>query len=72
MLLRSVARWLGQGSPMHAYRAAPLSTERGREAHLDSVKLTMPTKDMREGVKSRFVSLRPRGTHKAAESRDDF
>ena len=31
-----------RGSPWHAYRADPLSTERGREAHLDSVKLTMP------------------------------
>ena len=32
-----------RGSPLYAYRAAPLSTERGREAHLDSVKLTMPS-----------------------------
>ena len=32
-----------RASPWAAYRADPLSTERGREAHLDSVKLTMPT-----------------------------
>ncbi len=32
-----------RGSPWHAYRADPLSAERGREAHLDTVKLTMPT-----------------------------
>jgi len=31
-----------RGSPWHADRVAPLSTERGPEAHLDSVKLTMP------------------------------
>jgi WD40 repeat protein len=31
-----------RGSPWHAYRVGPLSTERGPEAHLDSVKLTMP------------------------------
>jgi rare lipoprotein A len=31
-----------RGSPWHAYRVEPLSTERGPEAHLDSVKLTMP------------------------------
>ena len=41
MLPRSVARWFGAGSPWHAYRVEPLSTERGPEAHLDSVKLTM-------------------------------
>ena len=31
-----------RGSPWHTDRVAPLSTERGPEAHLDSVKLTMP------------------------------
>ena len=51
MLLRSVARWLGRGSPLHGYRAAPLSTERGREAHLDSVKLTMPSEDLARAYK---------------------
>ena len=46
MLLRSVARGSVRGSPWPAYRADPLSTERGREAHLDSVKLTMPGGDI--------------------------
>ena len=32
-----------RGSLWHAYRADPLSAEGGREAHLDAVKLTMPT-----------------------------
>ena len=43
-------RWRGgsvRGSPWHAYRVEPLSTERGPEAHLDSVKLTMPRKAFR-------------------------
>jgi hypothetical protein len=31
-----------RGSPWHAYRVEPLSTEREPEAHLDTVKLTMP------------------------------
>jgi hypothetical protein len=43
MLLRSVARRLGAGSPWHAYKVDPLSTERDREAPLDSVNLTMPS-----------------------------
>ena len=36
-----------RGSPWHAYRVDPLSTEREPEAHLDSVKLTMPLGEMR-------------------------
>jgi len=43
----SRGRWRGgsvRGSPWHAYRVEPLSTERGPEAHLNSVKLTMPAR----------------------------
>jgi Uncharacterized protein conserved in bacteria (DUF2312) len=62
MLPRSVARWFGAGSLWHAYRVEPLSTERGTEAHLDSVKLTMP---MGQLIKIRKMG---KGEHDEQES----
>jgi hypothetical protein len=42
MLPWSVPRWFGAGKSLAAYRVEPFSNERGPEAHLDPVKLTMP------------------------------
>ena len=41
----------------HAYKADPLSTERGRKAHLDSVKLTVPARDIQaQGHEVRLIA----------------
>jgi len=45
-----------RGSPWHAYRVEPLSIERGPEAHLDSVKLTMPTQAILDGRQPRDLT----------------
>ena len=50
-----------RGSPWHAYRVEPLSTERGQEAHLDSVKLTMPLQMAAAALGSFVVALLPYG-----------